>query len=93
MVSYFGNFGRINVGSINSIESHTQICGTEPQLLGAIALSDCCSCSPEIKDENSQQLGGSAFCIDEKITYYDGMYQFGTLVSEVIGELDLSARN
>ncbi|MFN8354312.1 MAG: hypothetical protein U0Y10_07700 [Spirosomataceae bacterium] len=38
----FGNFSRINLGSMNSILAHTQIVGTETQLLWAVALSDCC---------------------------------------------------
>lgn len=35
-------FGRINLGSMNSILPHTQIIGIETQLLWAIALSECC---------------------------------------------------
>ncbi|MDX2068609.1 MAG: hypothetical protein SFV55_09300 [Haliscomenobacter sp.] len=36
-------FGRVNLGSMNSILPHTQIVGIETQLLWAIALSDCCT--------------------------------------------------
>ena len=39
-------FGRINLGSMNSILPNTQIAGIETQLLWAIALSEaCCTCS------------------------------------------------
>ncbi|WP_373550116.1 hypothetical protein [Haliscomenobacter sp.] len=39
-------FGRINLGSMNSILPQTQIAGIETQLLWAIALSEgCCTCS------------------------------------------------
>ena len=43
----FSGFGRVMLGSMNSILPHTQIVGMETQLLWAIALSDCCcTCSP-----------------------------------------------
>jgi hypothetical protein len=39
-------FGRVNLGSMNSILPQTQIAGIETQLLWAIALSEgCCTCS------------------------------------------------
>ena len=42
----FSSFGRVMLGSMNSILPHTQIVGMESQLLWAIALSDCCcTCS------------------------------------------------
>ena len=42
----FSGFGRVNLGSMNSILPHTQIVGIETQLLWAIALSECCcTCS------------------------------------------------
>ena len=43
----FANFTMVTLGSMNSILPHTQIVGTETQLLWAIALSECCcTCSP-----------------------------------------------
>lgn len=39
-------FGRVNVGSMNSILPNTQIVGIETQLLWAVALSEgCCTCT------------------------------------------------
>ena len=53
----FNNFSNVPLTSLNSIEAHTFIVGTETQLLWAIALSDCCcSCSTG----NSPNNTGSA---------------------------------
>lgn len=38
----FSSFGSVNLGSINSIESHTRIVDIATQLLWAVSLSDCC---------------------------------------------------
>jgi hypothetical protein len=45
----FSGFGRVNLGSTNSILPHTQIAGIETQLLWTITLSDCCcTCSGDV---------------------------------------------
>ena len=62
----FSGFGRVMLGSLNSILPHTQIVGMETQLLWAIALSDCCcTCSP---GQNATPTTTSA-CDDECVRY------------------------
>lgn len=62
-------FGRVNLGSMNSILPHTQIVGIETQLLWAVALSECCfTCTGG--GTSSVGSGGSASDCDSECVRY-----------------------